>query len=325
MNSYVDQYDEMKLFFDKIRKEVEIKPHDEVELRTIMSNLNQFGVKNAGEKIEYPMLNRRDIFQDTKDQTCYLSKGSFFPPYIELSVNDKNNPHRKLRNYEIIVPVQSSCSDTVSILFIDYLLEHKIPAEMKVSTHHTNANIRIFVETEQAAKQIRKYCLRQPLIYLNIMKPNPFLKRFHNDIKFDEIKAFGFHKNPYGAGMESIEYIAVLICEYIESARLHDRIEFITIDKFMSSLKKRVQMYRDNDPKKMVIENLLSVYNKEKTDHKGRVEIKNILTKGSKKMVMSSEDEKNTSMKPYSYYQHENLKEKNHMMSKEYMKNVYPA
>ena len=42
-------------------------------------------------------------------------------------------------------------------------------------------------------------------------------------------------------------------------------------------------------------------------------------------MVMSSEDEKNTSMKPYSYYQHENLKEKNHMMSKEYMKNVYPA
>ena len=85
MNSYVDQYDEMKLFFDKIRKEVEIKPHDEVELRTIMSNLNQFGVKNAGEKIEYPMLNRRDIFQDMKDQTCYLSKGGFFPPYIELS------------------------------------------------------------------------------------------------------------------------------------------------------------------------------------------------------------------------------------------------
>ena len=84
MNSYVDQYDEMKLFFDKIRKEVEIKPHDEVELRTIMSNLNQFGVKNAGEKIEYPMLNRRDIFQDTKDQTCYLSKGGFFPQYIEL-------------------------------------------------------------------------------------------------------------------------------------------------------------------------------------------------------------------------------------------------
>ena len=320
MNSNKGQYNEMKHFFDEIRKGMEAKPQEEIELRFIMAQLNKYGIQQAGEKISYPLLNRSEIFTEFSDHQFYLSKGSCFPPYIEFSIHDREDPHHKARNYEMIIPAKPESCDMISMLLIDYLLEHEIPAEVKASTHNTNANIRVFVETEQMAKAIRKYCLRQPLIYWNIHKPNPFIKRFvkENDQKGN---AFGIHKNPYGAGMESVEYIAVLITEYVESARVHDRIDFVTVDKFMSSLKKRVDLYRDTDPKKQISKSLLDVYNKAKQTHKEQVEIRNVLTKEKKQDEISEKNE--TKLKPYSYYNHENTKERNRMMSKEYVKNVY--
>ena len=314
MNSNQGQYNEMKQFFDAIRNGMEKKPQEEIDLRFIMAQLNKYGISNAGEEISYPVLNRSDIFEEFADQQFYLSKGTCFPPYIEFSIHDKNDPHHKARNYEIIIPAKVESCDMISVLLIDFLLEHQIPAEVKASTHHTNANIRVFIETEQMAKAVRKFCLRQPLIYCNIQKTNPFIKRFAKENEQKD-KAFGIQKNPYGAGMESIEYIAVLITEYVESARMHDRIDFVTVDKFMSSLKKRVDLYRDTDPKKQMSKSLLDVYNKAKQEHKEQVEIRNVLTKEKK------HDE--SKLKPYSYYNHESMKERNHMMSKEYVKNVY--
>lgn len=321
MNHRQGQYQEMKRFFDEIRQGVEKKPQEEVELRYIMAQLNKFGVKQADEEISYTLFTRSDIFQDYKKEQFYLSKGACFPPYMEFSIHDKNDPHRKERNYEIIVPAKRESCDLMAVLFVDFLLEHRIPAEVKASTSHTNANIRIFVETEQMAKEIRKYCLRQPLIYCNVMEPNPFLKRFTKELSQSESAVFGIHKNPYGAGMESIEYIAVFIQEYVESARIHDRIDFITVDKFMSSLKKRVELYRDGDPKKEMSQRLLTVYNKVKQEHKEQVEVRNVLTKGKK---LDDEVQKvESKLNSYSYYNHENVKEQNYRMNKEYVKNVY--
>ena len=60
---------------------------------------------------------------------------------------------------------------------------------------------------------------------------------------------------------------------------------------------------------------------KAKQEHKEQVEIRNVLTKEKKQEDINEKNE--TKLKPYSYYNHENTKERNRMMSKEYVKNVY--
>lgn len=289
MNRYQGQYQEMRNYFDEIRAQVEVKPYEEVELRTIMSSLNKAGMDRAGDHISYPMLQRKDIFQSTKNEQFYLSKGACFPPYIEFSVLDREQPRRKNRTYEIIIPAKEEACDMISILLIDFLLEHGICAEVKASTIPTNANIRVFVETEEMATMIRDYCLKQPLLYLSVTKPNPFVNRFGKEVDGKEA-LFGYHKNPYGAGMESVEYISVLIHEYVEAARTHGRIDFITVDKFMSSLRKRIDKYREQDPKKEESQNLLSVFNKAKENFEQEVKTKIVLTKqkGKRDIIPSS-------------------------------------
>ena len=73
MNRYQGQYQEMRNYFDEIRAQVEVKPYEEVELRTIMSSLNKAGMDRAGEHISYPMLQRKDIFQSTKNLRSRIS------------------------------------------------------------------------------------------------------------------------------------------------------------------------------------------------------------------------------------------------------------
>ena len=80
-------------------------------------------------------------------------------------------------------------------------------------------------------------------------------------------------------------------------------------------------MYRDGDPKKEMSQRLLTVYNKVKQEHKEQVEVRNVLTKGKK---LDDEVQKvESKLNSYSYYNHENVKEQNYRMNKEYVKNVY--
>ena len=127
------------------------------------------------------------------------------------------------------------------------------------------------------------------MLYLSVTKPNPFVNRFGKEVDGKEA-LFGYHKNPYGAGMESVEYISVLIHEYVEAARTHGRIDFITVDKFMSSLRKRIDKYREQDPKKEESQNLLSVFNKAKENFEQEVKTKIVLTKqkGKRDIIPSS-------------------------------------
>lgn len=261
------QYEEMKLFFDSIRNGVLKQPHQPVELRDILHQLNTFELKHKDELITYPMFTNKDSFLAKKKDNFYISKGSCFPPYMEFSVNNRLHMHRKLRTYEIIIPSKLSSCDTTVVSLAYFLLDKQIEAEVKASTNYGNANIRVFLETEEDAKTVRDYCFSQPLIYLNMRKPNPFLKRISKNVIDGEKEykpSLGYHINPYGAGMESVEYLSVFILEYVEQARTHEAIEAITVDKFMKSLEKRQGLYKEEDPKKKFSQALCTLYHEAK-------------------------------------------------------------
>ena len=94
--------------------------------------------------------------------------------------------------------------------------------------------------------------------------------------------------NPNGTGTDTIEMIAALIEEYIEQARIHNRTEFITVDKFMSSLKGRVQYYTSDNPKRALCETLLETYQDAKEfDRENMIKPKLVTETGGKEYIRS--------------------------------------
>lgn len=300
MNSnYENQYQEMKRFFDNIRKEVELQPNKDVTISEVLNKLNSFELEHAMEPIEYPIFTSENTQFKTPqrknrnqmEDSFYLVKGACIPPHMTFAFNNASNPHRKLHRYEIIIPAKKNSCDMIVTLLSSFLFDKKIEADGSASTYYGNANIRIFLENEQDAELVKNYCFSQPLIFLNMKKTNPFISRVTKELKDkkDTKKiSLGVQTNPSGTGTDTVEMIAALITEYIEQARIHNRIEFITVDKFMSSLKGRVPYYLNDNPKRALCETLLETYQQAKEyDRENIVKPKLVDETGGKEYIRS--------------------------------------